>query len=152
MQRIAVFLFALLFPFAAFAQGPPGGCGFPAQPCNIQGTPSAAPIPTVPGPLVYLGKQVFTAATLASSTALTVPTGATIIDIYPECVTDGTDNQCVRYDPGTTASATTSAGLASQQDILGYSGSISTMQFILAAGATGATANALVIHYYRAGP
>lgn len=150
MQRIAIFLFALLFPFSAFAQGPPGGCGFPAQPCNIQGTPGGTPTPVVPGTLTYLGKQTFTAATLAASTALTPPATATIANFFPECVSGGTDSMCVRFNPNGTADATTSSGLISSQLYLGETSSaFANYQFILATGATGATGNTLTVYYYK---
>ena len=110
---------------------------------------SGTPTPTVPGQLTYLGKQTFTSASLATSTTLTPPTGAVIADFYPECSINGTNNMCVRYDPGTTASSTTSSGLASQQLLLGYSASLTTIQVILASGATGATSNTLTVYYYK---
>lgn len=107
------------------------------------------PTPVVPGQLTYLGKQTFSAATLASPTTLIPPAGALIADFYPECTTNGTNNQCVRYDPTTTANNATSAGLASQQLMLGFTGPLATTQVILAAGAAGATGNTLTVYYYK---
>lgn len=120
-------------------------------PCGSSGSGS---ITIIPGPLVYVGKQLFSAATLATSTALTPPTGATIANFFPECSAAGTDNQCVRFDPGATADASADAGIASQQLYLGETSTLANIRVILAAGASGAsgTIPTLAVYYYRAGP
>lgn len=147
--RLAPVLLGLwAMPSHAQINGP--SCGSPQNPCVTTGSGSGGtPTPVVPGLLTYLGKQTLTAATLASSTVLTVPAGATVADFYPECSSAGTDNQCVRYDPATTANNATSAGWASQQNTYGWSGPLATTQVILAAGATGATGNTLTVLYYK---
>lgn len=114
---------------------------------------SSANPPPGPGPyfLTFLAQQKISAATLAATTALTVPTGATIADFYPECATNGTDGQCVRFNPGGATDASAGSGLGSQQLLLGYSGGLATIQFILAVGATGAggTIPTLTVNYYK---
>jgi hypothetical protein len=98
-----------------------------------------------------LGQQTISSATLASAQSLTVPTGATSADFYPEG-TGGTNNNCVRFrDDGTAPTATVGSPLQPGQLLLGYTGkpsagtSLSGIQFILA---TGATCN-LTINYYK---
>ena len=100
----------------------------------------------------FLGKHSLSAATLATSTALTPPAGATIANFFPECATNGTDNQCVRFNPNGTADASASAGLGSQQLYLGETAaSFAAYQVILAVGATGAsgTISTLTVYYYK---
>lgn len=117
--------------------------------CNGSGT---TPIPVIPGTLTYLGQQKFSAATLASSTALTLPTGATTANFFPECSASGTDGVCIRFNPGGAADATTSGPMgASLQFYLGETGALATLQVILATGATGATSTSptLTVNYYK---
>lgn len=119
--------------------------------CTTGAGSGGSPTPVVPGQLTFLGQQKISAATIAASTALTVPAGAIIADFFPECAVAGTDNQCVRYNPGGASDSSAGSGLASQQLLLQYSGGLATIQFILAAGATGAagTIPTLTINYYK---
>jgi hypothetical protein len=118
---------------------------------TITGTLNGGILTISPYVLTPLGHQVFSSATLATAQSLTVPTGATIIDIYPEG-TPGTNNICVRYfDDGTVPTSTSGAGLSTSQVRIGYAsqpasaGALSSIKFILAAGAT----CTLTINYYK---
>jgi hypothetical protein len=164
MMNIAIAVLLLIVPAQAFAQSTatpvvPGylsttGCPTGYTSCFVAYGPSGSggtPTPIVPGQLTFLGQQKISAAALASSSALTVPTGAIIADFYPECTTNGTDGQCVRFNPGGATDASAGSGLGSQQLLLGYSGGLASIQFILAAGATGAagTIPTLTINFYK---
>lgn len=173
MRRLLLVLAALaVSPLAAAQKAPDSypGCVYNATPpslgdkqattiqCDSSGNlktdgggSGGAPTPVVPGQLTFLGQQKISAATLAATTALTVPATATIADFYPECATNGTDGQCVRFNPAGATDASAGSGLASQQLLLGYSGGLATIQFILAAGASGAsgTIPTLTINYYK---
>jgi hypothetical protein len=149
--RYLTIVAALALPSVAFAQPGPTSLCTPiynattgAESCVNVGQPSPGitatnSLPTKELPYTYtaLGYQQITAGTLASATALTVPTGATIAEV---CV----DTAPVRYrDDGTAPTA--SVGMpAAAGTCFAYSGALAAIQFILASGSP-----VLNVSYYR---
>ncbi|MDR3512616.1 MAG: hypothetical protein P4L73_13355 [Caulobacteraceae bacterium] len=89
------------------------------------------------------GQQVLVLTSTPAS--LTVPIGATSIDIFPEG-TNGVGGQCLRYrDDGLAPNQTSGSGLAAQQDVTGYRANLSAIQFVLASGAT----CTVTVNYYK---
>jgi len=154
LARLAL-VTALLLPLPALAQSVPplanvvATCGTPNSTYNVnENRPvtqdqtgklcgpgsGGTTVPVTPGAQTVTGFQVISSTTLASATAPTVPATTTHMDIYTEG-TAGTNNQCLRYrDDGSAPTGSTGAGLAPQQDILGWSGSLTNVQFINATG------------------
>lgn len=81
----------------------------------------------------------------SSPSTLTVPGGTSEIDIFP-LGTNGSSGNCLFYqDDGGTPSQTQGSGLASEQNYIGFKGSLNNLKFILASGAT----CTVTVNYYQ---
>lgn len=125
------------------------GLGAAAQPfpspdfqnVTIHGTLNGGIMTISPYQFTLIGTQSFSTAQLATSNALTIPSGTLRIDFYPECGSAGKDGVCVRFNPGGVADASASPPVgASVQLYLGESASLlSSAQVILDGSAVGPT-------------